>query len=59
MADKIDVDVTGKSKYEVAQAMAIDILFRIEKKTDWDKFNRKDYLHAVAEAMDALHGIHR
>jgi hypothetical protein len=56
MADKIDVDVTGKSKYEVAQGMAYDILFRIEEKNGWKAISRADYLNAVVDSMLALAG---
>lgn len=58
MADKIDVDVTGKSKYEVAQMMAIQILFSVEGK-DWKTMKRADYLNAVADSIEALSGIHK
>lgn len=57
MADKIDVDVTGKSKYEVAADMARLILITIEDK-NWKDISRKDYLAAVAQSIDALGGIH-
>ena len=53
MADKLDVQVTGKSKYEVAHQMAINII-RAESK---DVKERKAYFNAVAEAIDALSGI--
>jgi len=57
MADKIDVQVTGKSVAEVAHQMAIQILQSVEKKS-WDQISRKDYLNAHADAVDALRGIH-
>ena len=56
MAEKIDVAVTGKSKYEAAHQMAHLILVTIEGK-EWKQVNRKDYLNAVSEAIDALGGI--
>jgi hypothetical protein len=56
MADKIDVDVTGKSKYEVAQGMAYDILFRIEEKNGWKAASRTEYLNAVVDSIQALSG---
>ncbi len=56
MADKIDVEVTGKSKFEVAQGMAFDILFRIEKKDGWGSTTRAEYLNAVVDSMLALGG---
>jgi hypothetical protein len=58
MADKLEVEVTGKSKYEVAHNVAINILTILEKKKLSD-VTRKEYLHTVADAIDALHGIHR
>ncbi|MCS3895815.1 hypothetical protein M2171_004948 [Bradyrhizobium japonicum USDA 38] len=54
MADQ-DVQVTGKSRYEVAHEIAIQILFNCEKKR-WENISRKDLLHAVADAYDALGG---
>lgn len=56
MADKIDVEVTGKSKYEIAHLIALNIFHSIEKKK-MGEISRKDYLNAVADAIDALHGI--
>ena len=56
MADKIEVDVTGRSKYEIAHLMAINILTVIEKKKLAD-VSRKDYLTAVAQSIDALHAV--
>ncbi|SIO06458.1 hypothetical protein SAMN05443247_01731 [Bradyrhizobium erythrophlei] len=56
MADEIDVEVTGKSKFEVAQGMAFDILFRIEKKNGWESVSRADYLNAVVDSIYALGG---
>ena len=53
MADKLDVQVTGKSKYEVAHLMALNILQSENK----DKKDRKTYFNAVAEAIDALSQI--
>jgi hypothetical protein len=44
MADKIAVDVTGKSKYEVTQGMAYDILFRIEER-------RKEWLEGALAGL--------
>ena len=32
MAEKIDVQVTGKSEAEIAHQMAVDILFTVEKR---------------------------
>jgi hypothetical protein len=56
MADKLDVQVTGRSKYEVAHQMAINILEVIGKKK-LNEVSRKDYLNAVSEAIDALAGV--
>jgi hypothetical protein len=53
MADKPEVEVTGQSKYEVAHKIATNIL-RGEKK---DPTDRKAYLNAIVDAIDALSGI--
>jgi hypothetical protein len=53
MADKLDLEVTGKSKYEVAHQMASQILFSIEKKK-WDNVTRTEYLRAHYDAMRVL-----
>jgi hypothetical protein len=57
MADKLEVEVTGKSKAEVAHQMAIQILFSVESKK-WGQFSRTEYLNAHADAVDALQGVH-
>jgi hypothetical protein len=54
-ADKIEVEVTGKSKYEVAHQIAFNILTVIEKKK-LEQVSRTDYLNAVADAIRALGG---
>ena len=56
MADKIDVEVTGKSKYEVAHTIAHNIITIVEKKK-LSETSRKEYLNAVSEAIDALRGV--
>jgi len=33
MADKMNVEVTGKSKYEIAHQMALQILTNVERRT--------------------------
>ena len=55
MADKLDVEVTGKSKYEVAHLMATQILFSVENKK-WDGITRQEYLKAHYDALRALEG---
>jgi hypothetical protein len=57
MADKIDVQVTGKSMAEVAHTMAHHILVAIERK-NWTEISRKDYLNAHAQSVEALRGVH-
>lgn len=58
MADKIDVEVTGKSKAQVAQEMARLILVTLEKKgAHFDGVTRKEYLKTVAQCVDALNAI--
>ena len=56
MAEKIEVEVTGRSKYEIAHQMAFNILTIIEKKKLSD-VTRKEYLTAVANSIDALNGL--
>jgi hypothetical protein len=53
MANKLEVQVTGQSKYEVAHLVATNIL-RGEKK---DPSDRKAYLNAIVDAIDALSGL--
>jgi hypothetical protein len=56
MADKIEVEVTGRSKYEIAHLMAMNVLRDCEKK-QLSAITRKDYFNAVADAIDALAGV--
>lgn len=53
MAEKVEVEMGGQSKYEVAHRMALNIL-RNEGKEAKD---RRTYFNAVADAIDALTGI--
>ena len=55
MADKIEVEVTGKSPAEVAHQMAIQILINVETKK-LSQISRKDYLNAHVDAVLALRG---
>jgi hypothetical protein len=57
MADKIDVDVTGKSKYEVAQEMTRTILWTIERKEHFQGVTRQEYLTTVLQCVTALNGV--
>lgn len=52
MAEKLDVEVTGQSKYQVANAIAIAILRKEGK--DYD---RTEYLRTIAQAIKALAGV--
>jgi hypothetical protein len=54
MAEKLEAEFGGQSKYEVAHRIAINIL-RAEGKDDLK--DRKLYLNAVAQAIKALSGI--
>lgn len=56
MAEKVHVDLGGKSKYEVAHTLALQIITVIEGKNLAD-VSRQHYLHAVADAIDALAGL--
>jgi hypothetical protein len=55
MAEKIEVDVTGRSKHEIAHLMAIQILTVLEKKK-LEQVTRQEYLTAHADAVNALSG---
>jgi hypothetical protein len=55
MSDKVEVEVTGKSKYEVAQEMARLILTVMEQR-EIKSIKRSEYLLAVAQSIAALHG---
>ena len=57
MADRIDVEVTGKSKYEVAYDMARLILVTLENKEHYKGVNRQDYLMAVYQSIAVLNGV--
>lgn len=57
MAENLQVEVTGKSKYEVAHHMAIQMLISIEKKKWGGGFSRQEYLRAHYDAMMVLSGI--
>ncbi|MDH2402109.1 hypothetical protein QCM77_19400 [Bradyrhizobium sp. SSUT18] len=56
MADRIDVDVTGKSKYEVAHEMARFILINMENR-EVKSIKRQEFLHLIADCVDALHTV--
>ncbi|KYK47670.1 hypothetical protein A1D31_30100 [Bradyrhizobium liaoningense] len=55
LADKVNVELGGKSKYEVARQMADTILFSIEGKR-MDGITRKEFLKAVEDCMTVLNG---
>jgi hypothetical protein len=57
MADRIDVEVTGKSKSEIAYQMAHLILVTLEQKPHYQGVTRKEYLSTVAQCVDALNGV--
>ena len=52
MADKVEVEVTGRSKYEIAHLIAVNILQA--ENGGIMKGGRKAYLRAVYEAMEVL-----
>lgn len=54
MADKVSVELGGKSKYEVAQLMARQIL---ELEGKWDaKLTRQEYLKTMLQCIGTLNG---
>lgn len=55
MADKVEVEVVGKSKYETAHQMALNIITVVEKKK-LGEVSRDHYLKAVSDSIHALSG---
>jgi hypothetical protein len=55
MAETINVEVTGKSKYEVAHLIAHNIL--VGEHGTLKTAGRKAYLTTIVDAMEALSGI--
>ena len=53
MADKVEAEIGGQSKYEVAHRIAVNIM----KAEGKDFKDRKYYLNAVAQAIRALNGV--
>ena len=49
------VEVTGRSQYEVAHSIALNIINSIDKKK-LSEVSRDDYLKAVSQAILALRG---
>jgi hypothetical protein len=56
MAEKIDVEVAGKSQFEVAYEMARFILIDMEGR-EVKSVKRPEFLHLVADCIEALRGI--
>jgi hypothetical protein len=56
MAERIDVEVTGKSQFEVAYDMARFILINMEGHRV-KSLKRQELLHLVADCIEALRGI--
>lgn len=56
MAEKLDVDITGKSQFEVAHEMARFILINMESR-QVKKIKRHEFLHLVADCIETLRGI--
>jgi hypothetical protein len=56
MAERIDVEVTGKSQFEVAYDMARFILINMEGRRV-KGLKRQELLHLVADCIEALRGI--
>lgn len=56
MAEKIDVEVAGKSQFEVAYEMARFILTNMEGR-QVKNIKRQELLHLVADCIEALRGI--
>jgi hypothetical protein len=56
MAERVDVEVTGKSQFEVAYDMAKFILINMEGR-QVKSIKRQEFLHLVADCIEALRGI--
>ncbi|MDE5454141.1 hypothetical protein GWE18_15030 [Bradyrhizobium sp. CSA112] len=56
MAERIDVEVIGKSQFEVAYDMARFILINMEGRRV-KSLKRQELLHLVADCIEALRGI--
>jgi hypothetical protein len=56
MAERTDVEVTGKSQFEVAYDMARFILINMEGRRV-KSLKRQELLHLVADCIEALRGI--
>lgn len=56
MAERIDVEVTGKSQLEVAYEMARFILINMEGR-QVKTIKRREFLDLVADCIEALRGI--
>jgi hypothetical protein len=52
MAERIDVEVTGKSQFEVAYDMAKFILINMEGR-QVKSLKRQEFLHLVADCIEA------
>ena len=55
MADQVEIEVTGKSIYEVANQIAMNIIRHCEQSSLQEK-GRQHYLEAVVDAYMALKG---
>lgn len=56
MAERINVEVTGKSQFEVAYDMARYILINMEGRQA-KSIKRQELLHLVADCIESLRGI--
>jgi hypothetical protein len=56
MAEGIDVEITGKSQFEVAYEMAMFILIKMEGR-QVKSIKRQELLHLVADCIESLRGI--
>ncbi|WFU42102.1 hypothetical protein QA640_06305 [Bradyrhizobium sp. CB82] len=56
MVERLDIDVTGKSQFEVAHEMARFILINMESR-QVKTIKRHEFLHLVADCIETLRGI--
>lgn len=57
MAEKVEVEIGGRSKSEIAHLIALNIIRDIEGKS-LKEFGRNEYLKVVWQATLALSGQH-
>lgn len=55
MTEKVEVEMGGQSKYQIAHVIALNIIHQIQQKK-LAQVTRKEYLQAVSDAIVVLNG---